>query len=103
MSEGAPSTVLLLCSRVQVEGFCLRWLLYTFGDMWVTVTTEAKRAAFCNLCPAAVELWMGSDQLAGVENEVAVLVTLWHAGQQVCKRRKEKKNGLGRGNSPYMT
>uniref|UniRef100_A0A7S3R8P5 BTB domain-containing protein n=1 Tax=Dunaliella tertiolecta TaxID=3047 RepID=A0A7S3R8P5_DUNTE len=66
----------------KVEGFCLRWLLYTFGDMWVTVTTEAKRAAFCNLCPAAVELWMGSDQLAGVENEVAVLVTLWHAGQQ---------------------
>ncbi|KAF5839610.1 hypothetical protein DUNSADRAFT_387 [Dunaliella salina] len=66
----------------KVKGVCLAWLLEHFADMYSVITEEAKRKDFSILCPAALELWMASDELAGIEDDVLVLLTTWHDGEQ---------------------
>jgi len=69
---------------LQVEDACRMWLVQTFYDLHKVVTDDELRQAFMDLCPRAVCLWMECNQLAGTEDEVLALLTIWHAGPQVC-------------------
>jgi len=67
----------------QVKEACRKWLLKTYGDVHGAITDPEMRQSFCGLHLSAVKLWMEADELAATENDVAVLVTFWHAGKQV--------------------
>ncbi|KAF5837099.1 hypothetical protein DUNSADRAFT_4822 [Dunaliella salina] len=75
--------------RGVVADACSRWLLKNFEDVHVVVTNEGKRAAFCELCPEAVILWAGMDNLcAASENDVAIALAYWASGEQGCRCEK---------------
>eukprot|EP00967_Tisochrysis_lutea_P139119 scaffold252149_cov14-Tisochrysis_lutea.AAC.1 len=74
----------------QVQEVCQKWLQQTFSDVHEVITKDGLRKAFLQLCPQAVILWMKCDDLMGTENDVAFLVTRWHVGKQVKRRRCQK-------------
>ena len=58
------------------------WLLENFDWVHAIIINDESLETFRSLCFAAVHTWATLDELAVVnENDVAVLLALWHAGE----------------------
>jgi len=61
---------------------CQSWLDEQFGDVYAVITDSELLQSFCALSFPAVHEWAASENLeVHVENDVAVLLAFWHAGE----------------------
>jgi len=77
-----PESVKRAASFAGIQLKCEKWLVEQFGDVYTVITRTELLQSFCALCFSAVLMWAALDGLVvHTENDVAVLLAHWHAGE----------------------
>lgn len=77
-----PQSVRGAAAFAGLQAKCEEWLVGQFGDVYEIITNAELLQSFCTLSFFAVHMWAALDVLAvHTENDVAVLLALWHYGE----------------------